>query len=51
MKAVFQGIAERATGQVLDERLDERAGAHRPPDPADPCPLSRLSGTTPVPTG
>jgi hypothetical protein len=50
MKAVFQGIAAQITDQMLDERVDERAGAHRPPDPVEPYPPPRFSETAP-PTG
>src|SRR5687768_8327189 len=47
MKAVFQGIAAQITDQMLDERVDERAGAHRPPDRVKPYPPPRFSETAP----
>jgi len=50
MKAIFQGMAAQITDQMLDERVDERAGAHRPPDPVEPYPPPRFSETAP-PTG
>ncbi|GGQ26714.1 hypothetical protein GCM10010266_57350 [Streptomyces griseomycini] len=49
-KAAFQGMASQLTDQMPDERVDERAGAHRPPDPVEPYPPPRSSGTAP-PTG
>lgn len=32
---------------MLDERVDERAGAHRPPDPVEPYPPPHFSQTAP----
>jgi len=49
-KADIQGMAGQITDQMLDERVDERAGAHRPPDPVEPYPPPRSSKTAP-PTG
>ncbi|MFC0842191.1 hypothetical protein ACFH04_00325 [Streptomyces noboritoensis] len=45
MKAVFQGMVAQIADQMLDERVDERAGAHRSPDPAEPYPPPRFSET------
>ncbi|MEV1070055.1 hypothetical protein [Streptomyces sp. NPDC050263] len=47
MKAVFQGMAAQITDQMLDERVDERAGARRPPDPVEPYPPPRFQRQRP----
>ncbi|MDX2678150.1 hypothetical protein [Streptomyces soliscabiei] len=44
MKAAFQGMAAQIADQMLGERVDERAGAHRPPDPVEPYSPSFLGG-------